>query len=209
MRTDSSRIVREDARHNRQRILDAAHEVFTQRGLDVPMATLARRAGIGVATLYRHFPNREALLTAVFDRHLTQCVTVVDDALADPDPWQSFRTAVETLAAMQATGHELTTAFATALPNALDHGTRRRDTERKLTELIRRAKTTGRLRADFRIEDLVLLLKAVSGVATSTTEATAGSRRLVAYLLQSFETGPDRPLPPPVRFAGYPGHDSR
>lgn len=205
MRADSSRMVREDARQNRRRILDAAREVFTRRGLDVPMAAVARRAGVGLATLYRHFPNRQALLAEVFDRQWTECVSVVDDALADPDPWHAFRTAVERLGALQAVGHELTTAFAAALPAAVDLGTARLEAERKLAELVRRAKATGRLRADFRVEDLVLLLKAVSGVATSTAEATPASRRLVAYLLQSFEAAPDRPLPPPVRFAGYPG----
>jgi AcrR family transcriptional regulator len=205
MDADPSRIMREDARQNRQRILDAAREVFTRGGLNVPMATVARRSGVGVATLYRHFPNRQALLTAVFDHQLTECTTVVDDALADPDPWQSFRTAVEKLGAMQAVSHELATAFATALPGAFDLGARREEADRKLAEMVRRAKATGRLRKDFQVEDLILLLKAVSGVATSTAEATAGTRRLVAYLLQSFETNSDQPLPPPVRFAGYPG----
>lgn len=205
MPADPSRIVREDARQNRQRVLDAAREVFTQRGLEVPMATVARRAGVGVATLYRHFPNRRALLTAVFDRQLAECASVVDAALADPDPWRAFRTAVERLGALQAAGHELAAAFAAELPGAFDLGTERHETERKLAELVRRAKTTGRLRADFRAEDLLLLLKAVSGVATSRAEAAAGSRRLVAYLLQSFEAAADRPLPPPARFAGYPG----
>jgi hypothetical protein len=130
---------------------------------------------------------------------------VVDDALADPDPWRAFRTAVERLAAMQAVGHELTSAFAASLPGAFDLGVERHEAERKLTELVRRAQVTGRLRPDFRVEDLVLVLKAVSGVATNAAEGVAGSRRLIAYLLQSFETGGERPLPPRVRFAGYPG----
>jgi AcrR family transcriptional regulator len=205
MRAGSSRIVREDARQNRQRILDAAREVFTRRGLDVPMATVARRAGVGVATLYRHFPNRRALLAEVADQQLTECVSVVDDALADPDAWRAFRTAVERLAAMQAVGHELTSAFAASLPGAFELGVERHEAERKLTELVERAQATGRLRPDFGVEDLVLVLKAVSGVATNAAEAVAGSRRLVAYLLQSFEARADRPLPPRVRFAGYPG----
>jgi AcrR family transcriptional regulator len=205
MRAGSSRIVRDDARQNRQRILDAALEVFARRGLNVPMATIARRAGVGVATLYRHFPNRQALLTGVADQQMAECVSVVDDALADPDPWRAFRTAVERLAAMQAVGHELTSAFAASLPGAFDLGVERHEAEQKLTELVRRAQVTGRLRPDFRVEDLVLVLKAVSGVATNAAEGAAGSRRLIAYLLQSFETGGDRPLPPRVRFAGYPG----
>jgi AcrR family transcriptional regulator len=205
MAAGSSRIAREDARQNRRRILDAAREVFTLRGLDVPMATVARRAGVAVATLYRHFPNRQALLTAAFDRQLTECVSVVDEALADPDPWRAFRTAVERLGAMQAVDHDLTSAFAAALPDAFDIGAERHEAERKLTELVRRAQATGRLRPDFRVEDLILVLKAVTGVATNAAEAQAGSRRLVAYLLQSFEAGSDRPLPPPARFAEYPG----
>ncbi|OLF12616.1 TetR family transcriptional regulator [Actinophytocola xanthii] len=209
MRVDSSRIPREDARQNRRRILAAARAVFSARGLDAPMATVARRAGVAVATLYRHFPNRRALLAEVFDNELRTCGAVVDDALADPDAWRGFTRAVERLGVMQAVGHELHAAFAAAPPASFDVEAARHEAERKLTELVRRARATGRLRADFHVADLVLMLKAVAGVATGTAEAAPGARRLVAHLLRSFETTSDGPLPPPVRFAEYPAAGPR
>src|SRR5690349_22550187 len=93
--------MRADARENRARVLAVARQLVATRGLDVPMAAIARRAGVGVATLYRRFPTREALITEVFSDQLTHCVSVVDDALADPDPRRGFRTAIERVCAMQ------------------------------------------------------------------------------------------------------------
>lgn len=57
---------RRDARRNRELLIEAAHEVFTEQGLEAPLDVIARRAGIGNATLYRHFPSRTALVDAVF-----------------------------------------------------------------------------------------------------------------------------------------------
>jgi AcrR family transcriptional regulator len=86
----SSSHLRTDARHNRDRILAAARVAFETRGIDVPMAAIARRAGVGVATLYRRFPTRDALVTEVFEEQFRACAGLVDDALADDDPWRGF-----------------------------------------------------------------------------------------------------------------------
>ncbi|WP_326644275.1 TetR/AcrR family transcriptional regulator [Nonomuraea fuscirosea] len=190
--------LRADARHNRERILGAAREAFATRGLDVPMAAIARRAGVGVATLYRRFPSRESLVVEVFADQLTACASTVDDAFADPDPWRGFTTAIEKICAMQLADRGFATAFMTAFPAATGYEHTRAHAERRFAELVRRAKEAGRLRADFDPADLVLLLKAVCGVTADAGEAAAASsRRLVAYLLQSFEAGHTAPLPPP------------
>ncbi|WP_043620118.1 TetR/AcrR family transcriptional regulator [Nonomuraea candida] len=195
---EPSEELRADARHNRRRILDAARESFAARGLDVPMAAIARRAGVGVATLYRRFPSRESLITEVFGDELAACASVLDEALADPDPWRGFRTAVEKVCAMQVSDRGFTEAFLTAFPEAADYERARARAERGLAEVVRRAKEAGRLRPDFDLADLTLLLKANCGVATGSGEAAAaGSRRLVAYLLQSFGAEHAEPLPPP------------
>ncbi|UBU17548.1 TetR/AcrR family transcriptional regulator [Nonomuraea gerenzanensis] len=189
--------LRADARHNRTRILDAAREAFATRGLDVPMAAIARRAGVGVATLYRRFPSRESLITEVFEDELTACASVVDEALADPDPWRGFCAAIEKVCAMQVADRGFTEAFLTAFPGAVDYERTRARAERGFAEVVRRAKAAGRLRADFEPADLMLLLKANCGVATGTDEEAAmGSRRLVAYLLQAFRAEHAGPLPP-------------
>ncbi|WP_431930215.1 TetR/AcrR family transcriptional regulator [Nonomuraea jabiensis] len=189
--------LRADARHNRVRILEAAREAFATRGLDVPMASIARRAGVGVATLYRRFPSRESLIIEVFGDELATCASVVDEALADPDPWRGFCSAIETVCAMQVADRGFTEAFLTAFPDAIDYEHARVRAEQGFAEVVRRAKAAGRLRADFEPADLTLLLKANCGAATGMSEvAAAGSRRLVAYLLQSFRAQHAEPLPP-------------
>lgn len=205
MSTGSSRL-RADARMNRDRILDAAREAFAARGLDVPMAAIARRAGVGVATLYRRFPTRAALITEVFGDQLAHCLSVVDDALADPDPWHGFCSAIERVCAMQVADRGFSTAFLTAFPDAIDFERLRERAEEQFAEVVRRAKASGDLRADFDRADLALVLRANAGITANSPEAaTAASRRLVAYLLQAFRTGDGTPLPPPAPLALRPG----
>lgn len=198
--------MRADAQLNRERILDVARQVFAARGLDVPMAAIARRAGVGVATLYRRFPTREALIIAVFGDQLTQCVSVVDDALADPDPWRAFRTAIERMCAMQVADRGFSAAFLTAFPDAVDFERARTRAEERFAEVVRRAKAAGALRADFDRADLALIMHANAGLAgAATADAMAASRRLIAYLLQAFRADGAEALPPPVSLALRPG----
>lgn len=192
--------LRADARDNRHRIMEAAREAFSARGTDVPMVAIARRAGVGTATLYRRFPTREALVTAVFADEMTVCAGMMEEALADPDPWRGFCSVITGVCAMQAADRGFTDAFLAAFPATAEHDDRRAFAETSLAELVRRAKESGRLRADFAQEDLALVLLANSGVVTDDPATTeAASRRLVAHLLRSFAVaeGDARPLPPP------------
>jgi AcrR family transcriptional regulator len=135
---ESAQALRADARHNRVRILDAAREAFATRGLEVPMAAIARRAGVGVATLYRRFPSRESLITEVFGDELATCASVVDEALADPDPWRGFCAAIEKVCAMQVADRGFTEAFLTAFPDAIDYERTRVRAEQGFAEVVRR-----------------------------------------------------------------------
>ncbi|WP_433697350.1 TetR/AcrR family transcriptional regulator [Nocardiopsis sp. CA-288880] len=198
--------LRSDARHNRRRIVEAARAAFAERGIDVPMVAIARRAGVGPATLYRRFPTREALVAEVFADEMTACAGLVDEALADPDPWHAFCTVITRVCAMQAADRGFTEAFLAAFPDSPGFDERRAHAERGLAELVRRAKESGRLRADFAREDLALVLLANGGIATSDPETTrAASRRLVAHLIRSFESaGGSGELPPapPIGLGG-------
>ncbi|MFB4195767.1 TetR/AcrR family transcriptional regulator [Streptomyces carpaticus] len=179
--------LRADARHNRERILAAAGAVFAERGIDVPMTTVARRAGVGVATLYRRFPTRDALVAEVFSGQLATCVQVLDDALTDPDPWDGFRTLVERLFALQVAERGFTAAVVSRFPHHPELARQRARAGRDLAELVRRAQAAGRLRADFRPADLLLALRANCGIVESSSgEPAAASRRLAGYLLDSF-----------------------
>ncbi|MFD5026844.1 TetR/AcrR family transcriptional regulator [Streptomyces sp. NPDC058373] len=197
--------LRADARHNRARILEAARAAYAAHGIDVPVTTIARRAGVGVATLYRRFPSRDALVAAAFAEQFQACATVLDEALADPDPWRGFRSLVEKVCAMQARDRGFTAAFLARFPGLLDHDGERDRAERSLVLLVRRAQEAGALRADFHPSDVVLVLLANNGL-TGADERTslAASRRLTAYLLESFRADPPTPgtpraaLPPPA-----------
>ncbi|APY91360.1 TetR/AcrR family transcriptional regulator [Streptomyces alfalfae] len=202
---ESSRItardgVRADARRNRERVLGAARAVFAEHGIDAPMATVARRAGVGVATLYRHFPTRDALVRGVFAQQMEACERALTEALATPDPWQGFQHLVESVCGLQREQRGFPAAFVAAFPESTsEHAQYRRQAERDFTTLVRRAQAAGALRADFRPSDLAVILLAHCGLVAALPDDDAASRRLVAYLLQSFRTdSANKPLPPPA-----------
>lgn len=86
----SSRPLRADARRNRAKLLAAASEAFAATGLDTQVEDIARRAGVGVGTLYRHFPTKEALVDALARAHFERLADIVEEADPDADPWERF-----------------------------------------------------------------------------------------------------------------------
>lgn len=191
--------LRADAKRNRERILVAARAVFAEHGIDAPMATVARRAGVGVATLYRRFPTRDILVRAAFAQQMQTCAQALTDALADPDPWRGFQRLVETTCKLQREEQGFPAAFMAAFPDtAAEHARSRDRAERDLRILVRRAKAAGALRTDFHPSDLAVALLAHGGLMTALPNDGVASRRLVAYLLQSFRAdASNAALPPP------------
>lgn len=195
---------RSDARDNRLRILDAARAVFGQEGLGAPMREVARQAGVGPATLYRHFPTKQALITETFAEQRRACRAAVRDALAHADPWQGFRGLVEQICELHAHSRGFADAFMTAFPEAMDFTADREQTLRAVGELARRAQKTGQLRSGFVIDDLILMLMAHRGLQDTPRAArVTASRRFAAYVIEAFharpETGAPVPLPPAPR----------
>ncbi|MGO2034953.1 MAG: TetR/AcrR family transcriptional regulator [Brevibacterium sp.] len=220
--------LRSDAALNRRRILAAATELFAERGLDVPMSAIARRAGVGVATLFRRFPDRESLVEEAFATQLDHCESVLSEAVSDPDPWNGFRRFIEEVCRMQIEDRGFTEAFlstraAAESPSRTEsesesgpnpdpgpghehrHGVdeKRREAEVQFSQLVDRAKQAGMLREDFAVSDLTMVLLANSGLSSASGRHTHElSRRLVAFLLFAFGTEAARAqiaLPPPSR----------
>ncbi|MDQ0578768.1 TetR/AcrR family transcriptional regulator [Streptomyces rishiriensis] len=196
--------VRSDARDNRARILDAARAVFGEEGLGAPMREVARHAGVGPATLYRHFPTKQALISETFAEQRRACHAAVRDALTDTDPWRGFRGLVERICELHAHSRGFADAFMTAFPEAMDFAADRERTLHAVAELARRAQETGRLRPGFVVDDLILMLMAHRGVQDAPRAArVTASRRFAAYVIEAFraapETGAPTPLPPAPR----------
>lgn len=193
--------LRSDARDNRGRILVVARAAFAAGGLDVPIREIARRAGVGVATVYRHFRTKEALLAEAFAQQLASCRAVVEEGLAADDPWRGFCLVIERLMEVHALDRGFARAFTSQVPGIAQFAADRDRTLRLLLRLVRRAKETGELRDDFVLEDISLALMANEGIRAESPELrVAASRRFAALMLQSFRADPVRtPLPPAVR----------
>ena len=191
--------LRADAERNRERILAAARDVFAERGLDAPLEAIARRAGVGQATLYRRFPTRQDLLVAAVGPKLVAYTEAIERALKEPDPWRGFCDYLTTIAGMQKGDRGFRDILTQAFPDAPELRAQRDRVYHGAAELIERAKATGRLREDFVPEDVPLLLMANAGVVAATAEhAPESSDRLVGYLLQAFSSAAAGELPPPA-----------
>jgi AcrR family transcriptional regulator len=197
-RTPGSVGLRVDAERNRQRIITAAREVFAELGLEVPMENIAKRAGVGVGTLYRRYPTRADLIAAAFEAKMTAYAEAVRRALKNPDPWLGFCGYVEEICSMQAGDRGFTTVLTMTFPTAKRFEADRARAFADFTTLIERAKAEGKLRADFVSEDMPMFLMANAGVLTATADAAPDTwRRLVGYLLQACAAQAAQPLPDP------------
>ncbi|GAA4685042.1 TetR/AcrR family transcriptional regulator [Frondihabitans cladoniiphilus] len=202
MTTDLLRL-RADAAENRDRLLEAARALFADRGLAVPMREIARRAEVGPATLYRRFPTKQSLIDAAFEDELLACRRIVSVGCTRPDPWQGFAFVLEHLTVLNTANQGFVDAFTSAHPAADVFAAHRRDLLGQLSGLAARAQAAGSLRADFVLDDLVLVLLAGRGLAAAPVSArAAAARRFAALALEGFRSAPGAGvLPPPARLA--------
>ncbi|GGL10566.1 TetR/AcrR family transcriptional regulator [Mangrovihabitans endophyticus] len=194
-------MLRSDAQENRDRVLDAARSLFSEHGLDVPIREIARRAGVGPATLYRRFPTKQALIDLAFAREVKQCREIVRNAWADEDPWRGMCSVVNGLAEINAQNQGFVDAFMTASPDAIDFAAHRADMLRMIAELCRRAKHAGALRPDFVLDDFILVLMVGRGLSAAPPDVRrTAARRFSALTLDALRASPTTAtLPPPVR----------
>lgn len=157
--------LRADAERNRTALLTAAREVFGDHGLDASLDEIARRAGVGNATLYRRFPTRRDLIAEVFAGQMTEYVQLADLARHEPDPWQAFAGYLSRLFELQATDRGLSELL---VSSNFDDDARlaelRAAAQRGASEVIARAVGAGVLRSDFTRRDLSILMRANAGV---------------------------------------------
>lgn len=195
--------LRSDAERNRARIIAAGRTVLGRDGLNASMASVAREAGVGIATILRHFPAKEDLVAAVFADRMDAYADAVAAALDDPDPWHGLAGYIEAACAMQAADYGFADVLTMTFPTAKALEKRRNEAYQAMVQLIGRAKATGRLRADFDPSDLVLIHMANAGVVNATGDAAPDAwRRIAALLIQSLQAPARGPLPDP------PGHDA-
>lgn len=181
--------LRRDATENRQRILAAAREVFAVQGLSAGLNEVARRAGVGVGTVYRRFPEKEELVGAVMGEQVAAMKRVAHDALVLDSAWDGLVHLMETLAAMHAADRGFRDLM--LVPGGAGDAARqvREQLAPLFEELARRAHDEGTLRPDVSFTDIALSLVMVSDFAHRSAAVRPSSyRRFLALLLEGMRT---------------------
>ena len=193
--------LRADARRNRERILEAARAQCAVRGLDVHMEQIARSAGVGVGTVYRHFPAKEDLLQALADERFARFAELARAGLEDADPWNGFCTLMRESARVVAEDRGLSEAM-DQLGGLCAASAEKVGLLDLVGELVERAKASGAMRADFTAADVPSLMR---GLARATAPQANGpaamswERYLEIMLagLAARAAGPSGPHAPP------------
>jgi AcrR family transcriptional regulator len=162
---NDERPLRRDAQLNRERIIAAAREVFAARGVNASLDDIAHHAGVGIGTVYRRFPTKEALLEIALNERMEDHVRAAEAALAAPTGWDGLVEFLRQAAEMQAADRGLRDLILGADFHARHKALARDRIEPPVRELFERARREGSLRPDATVEDLPLLLMMVSEVA--------------------------------------------
>lgn len=191
--------LRADARRNRELIVGAAARLFAESGPEVAMEEVARRAGVGVGTLYRRFPDREALVSAVAYDSFHRVVDQARRALDEPGGWEPLRGFIRRSVADFRFATWLSLWFTRAW-DALcadpEHEELRREFMGLLDRLVRRAQDEGTLRPDVSAGDLALLLVLVLRPLPGPPALAADTaERCIAVVLDGLQAVPTDPLP--------------
>src|SRR5437016_7848926 len=184
-----ARPLRRDAERNRQRILLAARAAFAERGLAVTLDEIADRAGVGVGTVYRRYPNKDALIEELFEEGLGEIVAAAEAGLAQRDPWQGLVGYLEQALALQASNRALKD-LVRGSARGRERVARAREQLSPLTsELLERAKQSGRLRPDLERTDMAMIHVMLGAVIDSThTIEPDAWRRYLGIVLDGLRT---------------------
>ncbi|SEH10422.1 TetR/AcrR family transcriptional regulator [Thermoleophilum album] len=192
--------LRADAARNREALIEAAAKAFAEQGLDVPVEEIARRAGVGVGTVYRHFGGKEQLIDAILDQRIGEMAALAEKALAEDDPWQGIVTFVVEGFEMQARDRALKEVLLCASRGGERIAAARERLAPLLRAIVTRAQQAGAVRSDLEPTDLFMLHLMLGAVADfARAEDAQLWRRYVPILLGGLEpgrTGAD-PLPHP------------
>jgi AcrR family transcriptional regulator len=162
--------MRADARRNYENLLRAAHEEFTERGAAASLEEVARRAGVGVGTLYRHFPNRQALLEAVYVEEV-QSLCASAGQFADADPWAALSGWLHRFIGYMATKRALVEEMMGTMSKDAPVFRTCHDAIFSAGEpLLEEAKSAGVVRADVQFADIISLVAGVTMLRNSTPE---------------------------------------
>jgi AcrR family transcriptional regulator len=189
------RPLRADARRNREKVLAAARATFSEHGREAQMDDVARRAGVGVGTVYRHFPTKEALIEALMVDSFQAIAAAARNALEIEDPWEAFASVLWRGAEIMAGDRALSEVFA-SIPGAMDQAMPTVEgLQASMVELLRRAQDAGVLRADAVVDDIPMIMCGIGSATKKQHRCHDSWRRHLAIVLDGLRAPGGDPLP--------------
>ena len=177
--TVSERPLRADARRNRERILKAARAVFAERGLDAQIDDVAKKAKVGVGTVYRHFPTKEALRDALIRERFEAIAAIAVEELDRADAWEGFSNLIWRASERNADDRAFCEVVAFSDPSRIVDET---GLGGSIDALMARAKAAGRMRADATRIDVAMMMCGASSVMRLHPEPEHWQRYLTVML---------------------------
>jgi AcrR family transcriptional regulator len=191
-----ARALRRDAERNRQRILEAAAEVFAERGLEATLDDVARQAGVGVGTVYRRFPDKASLADALFEERIDTLADMAERAQDQPDAWAALVSFLEhgtemladdrglrQILMFAAQGHDCVVSARSRIRPAID-------------SLVKRAQADGQVRADLAATDIPIIEFMLAAVAEYTRQVRPALwRRFLPLMLDALRPAPGTATP--------------
>lgn len=198
----ADRPLRKDAELNRRRILDAAGELFAERGLGATLNDVAHHAGVGVGTVYRRFPDKAQLIDELFEQRLAEIYALIETAIEDPDPWHGLTSFLEGALEIQARDRAVKELLFNA-PGGVERVARMREKILPLARvLVARAQESGQLRPDAAAQDIPVLQLMIGTTIDLARDYDPDLwRRFLSIVLQGLRADPAPPValeqPPP------------
>jgi AcrR family transcriptional regulator len=193
-----TKTLRSDARRNREQLVASARELFAREGVEASVEEITHHAGLGMGTLYRHFPTKEELIDAVLEDSFAELIDLAERSSAEADAWVGFTGFLEQAIAQLAANRGLKDMLASS-----ERGRERAEAMRTrirppLRRLITRAQEQGDLRPDFTAEDLPLVFSTANRVIETTASVAPDHwRRFLGLMLDGLRAGAATPLPQP------------
>jgi AcrR family transcriptional regulator len=185
---------RRDAEQNRATILAAARAAFAERGVSAGVDLIAKRAGVGPATLYRHFPSKADLVDAVLVEGVKDFVAVVDEAAALPDPAAALRAMFHRVVDQQIADRSFRDLLAWHDASSAEEVPALSELGDALMGIVARARDAGVLRGDATFADVMLMLVALDGLSGAAGQTSPGAVHRIVDLAVDGLVSPARPL---------------
>jgi AcrR family transcriptional regulator len=199
----AERPLRADAERNRRRILDAAAELFAERGLHVSLDEVAERAGVGVGTVYRRFADRDELVDALLQARVEEFLAMVEEAAANPDPWEGLVGFIEQGAEFHGRNRAIKELMFSASGSREWVDRVRARVRPKVGAMVKAAKEQGKLREDLHVLDVPMLELMLAGAIDFTRDAKPEIwRRMLGIVIDGLRADRRGPTPLGVKPMG-------